>query len=435
LNAPHTPTTVALLGVTRNTDNFGVRVLLTSAVEALTTIEPGANIVLLDYGRSPESWDEHISSGVAPVRLVNLRFSWRIHLPNNIVRLLLIALLLRAVPGRLLRDRVIARNPWLAEICELRTCYSLSGGDSFSDIYGFERFIYVALPQLLALLLGRPLVMLPQTYGPFSGRICRALARRILSSAQGIYSRDEAGAAAVGELTSRPKSIVNVVPDLGFGMSAAPIGSSANAVLDLLARKRPLVGVNASRLLYIGGYSGENMFGLREPFPALVEAMIEMIVKELGASVLLVPHVVGGPESQEDETVLCKHLKASLGPQLGGHVHYLDETLSHQQMKTVIGKCDVFVGARMHACIGAVSQGVPTVCLAYSSKFEGVMKPLGLGVRVVDLRVQSQHEILRAVAEAFRDRERLRCALASESSRVKDLALSLKSGANARGQA
>ena len=35
---------------------------------------------------------------------------------------------------------------------------------------------------------------------------------------------------------------------------------------------------------------------------------------------------------------------------------------------------DLFMGARMHACIGAFSAGVPTLLLAYSRKFSGLFK-------------------------------------------------------------
>lgn len=35
---------------------------------------------------------------------------------------------------------------------------------------------------------------------------------------------------------------------------------------------------------------------------------------------------------------------------------------------------DMFMGARMHACIGAFSSGVPTLLLAYSRKFSGLFK-------------------------------------------------------------
>jgi colanic acid/amylovoran biosynthesis protein len=411
---------VALLGATRNTDNYGVRVLLTSAVEALSALEPTADIILLDYGRRSEAWDEHTSIGERAVRLVNLRFSWKLHLANNIFRLLFLAVVLHIIPGKGWKQRVYLRNPWLDEVLQADTHYSLAGGDSFSDVYGLERFVYVALPQILVLLLRRPLILLPQTYGPCKGLVCRALARWILCNAEKIYSRDTAGVETVHALTGYTRPPVHVVPDLGFGMQATPVSEATLSKLENLRHQRPLVGLNVSRLLYIGGYTGDNMFGLREDFPLLVENLAKYIALDLDADVLLVPHVCGGPSSQEDETRLCKSLEAAFSPQTGGRVHYLDQVFDHQQMKTVIGQCDVFVGARMHACIGAVSQGVPTVCLAYSSKFAGVMRPLGAAARVVDLRTATIQATKAIVEEVFLARDSLRKRLAAEVPNIRN---------------
>ena len=92
---------IALLGVTRNTDNYGVRVLLSSAVEVLSAYAPEAELFLLDYGKKPEQWTEITSSGEREIRLVNLRFSWRLYLSNNIFRLVALAVFLHSIPSQI----------------------------------------------------------------------------------------------------------------------------------------------------------------------------------------------------------------------------------------------------------------------------------------------------------------------------------------------
>ena len=42
------------------------------------------------------------------------------------------------------------------------------------------------------------------------------------------------------------------------------------------------------------------------------------------------------------------------------------------EAKSYIAGMDFFAGARMHACIAAVSSGVPVYPLAYSRKFNGL---------------------------------------------------------------
>jgi polysaccharide pyruvyl transferase WcaK-like protein len=402
---------VALLGVTRNTDNYGVRVLMSAAIEALAKADPHAEIVLLDYGQQPETWTEQTQAGPRRIRLVNSRFSWRLHLPNNVVRLLALALWSRLLPGAERRRKFIEANPWLGEIQRSKTCFSLAGGDSFSDIYGLPRFFYVVFPQLLVLLLNRPLVLFPQTYGPFGGRLARSMARYILRNARTVFSRDEAGVDVVRAVTGSDRPVVHVVPDIGFAMASEPLDASLARTVAEIRTTGPVVGLNVSSLLYMGGYTGDNMFQLREAFPALIDALVEHLVIALGARLLLIPHVCGGPLSEEDESRLCRQLEEKYRRSHGDSVRYVADGLNHRQMKALIGECDLFIGARMHACIGAVSQGVPSVCLAYSKKFAGVMQPLGAGARVVDLRVATIADVLRATTEVFDNRLRLRTEL------------------------
>src|ERR1017187_101627 len=169
--APHP--TVNILGVTYNTLNYGVWVLLSGTVQQLVRNRPSVRIHVLDYLKSAAIWDEDTEQGILPIEVINLRFSWRFYLQNNVVRLLLIAFVSRLIFSSRLRKRVLSANPWFKRIMEEKAHLSLAGCDSFSDIYGLQRFFYVSLPQILVLWLGKPLILLPQTYGPFKSRISR----------------------------------------------------------------------------------------------------------------------------------------------------------------------------------------------------------------------------------------------------------------------
>ncbi len=416
---------IALLGVTRNTDNYGVRVLLSSAIERLSAAEPASEIFLLDYGRQPEKWTEGTSDAWRENRLVNLRFSWRLYLPNNIFRLVALALLSRLIPGKSRQFRFLGRNPWLSEVLGTAACYSISGGDSFSDIYGLMRFLYVALPQVLVLLTGRPLVLLPQTFGPFNGRVVRFMARWIVRRARTVISRDARGVETVRRLVGKNDPRVQFAPDLGFCMSAEMLPASVIGRIVELRGAGPIVGLNVSSLLYMGGYSGDNMFKLRESYTELVASLVNHVVQDLNARVLLVPHVCGGASSQEDETRLCGRLQAELSHRHGDRVCYLDCSLNHRQMKAVIGQCDLFVGARMHACIAALSQGVPAVGLAYSQKFQGVFASIGMEEYVADLRALDIAGVIEIVDGAYERRGELQSLLGEKMPAVRAQVLDL----------
>src|SRR3546814_10538981 len=49
-------------------------------------------------------------------------------------------------------------------------------------------------------------------------------------------------------------------------------------------------------------------------------------------------------------------------------------TLSASDYKGIIGLCEALVGAHTHATIASMSQGLPTVSVAYSRKAWGIMR-------------------------------------------------------------
>jgi len=408
-----------LLGVNHENSNYGVRVLLSGALESLAAASPNCIVRTVDYGHVPTSYREITSAGEKVVEQINLRFSWKLFLPNNIFALTLFTLLIRALPMGRHGARLLALNPWLRRIMEARLSLSLAGGDSFSDIYGVRRFLYVSLPQLLVLWLGQPLILLPQTYGPFNGWISRKVAAYIFERACAIYSRDEAGVDLINRVRKGRGVPVKTAPDLGFLMDSEPVPGNLVAELNRWRKGRNIVGLNVSKLLYMGGYTGKNMFGLRENYKALVDAVVSRLVSETDACVLLIPHVHGADDGEESERPLCRDLVKQYERAFPGKVIFFDEEMNHRQIKGLIGCCDVFTGARMHACIGAVSQCVPTVALAYSDKFAGVMRLAAASVQVVDLRSAAVEDVLAGLKSALIRRGEFKQQLAGQMPRIR----------------
>ena len=81
--------------------------------------------------------------------------------------------------------------------------------------------------------------------------------------------------------------------------------------------------------------------------------------------------------------------------------------------------CDMFIGSRMHSCIAAVSQCIRAVSMAYSKKFIGVMKTLGMSDLVADLRVLTKDQILEIIANTYTNREIIKKKLDQTMPKVK----------------
>ena len=93
---------------------------------------------------------------------------------------------------------------------------------------------------------------------------------------------------------------------------------------------------------------------------------------------------------------------------------FIDARLDQNEVKWVIGQCEFFIGSRMHACIAALSQGIPAVGLAYSGKFNGVFRTIGAEDLALDLRQMDIEAVVALVDGAYRSRPEIRASLARE---------------------
>ncbi len=405
-----TPIKVGILGATFETGNMGLGALAAGTVQCIRHEYPNAHVFLMDYLREETARQVRIDGEYLTVPLLNMRFSKKVFLANHVALLILLTLVSKLIPDRRLKRKFINRNRYLREIADTDFFVSLAGGDSFSDIYGFSRLLYVVLPQLLVLLAGKRLILMPQTYGPFRGVWARAIARFILRRAEMIYSRDVSGtkdvAAMLGLPADSPK--VRFCYDVGFLLEPdAPAQLEVDGVSLRHRSDATLVGVNVSGLLFIEGYTRNNMFGLKVSYRSLILRVVERLLQEPGVNVLLVPHVFGEEAGSEADTPACDAIFDEMRSKYEGRLGTVRGRYNQNEIKYIIGQCDFFVGSRMHACIAAVSQSVPAVSIAYSDKFVGVMKAVGVESLVADPRHMTAEEILNHVSQSLRDRETL----------------------------
>ncbi len=408
--------------------NLGVAAMTRGNLRSIVRSWPEVDIFLFDYGVGPEvdSRECKIEGKEYTIERLLFRFSKKISLRNNIFRIISLTLLTRALPLPLRLKRMLLGSSMSLEMMSSTDLIcSIAGGDSFSDTYGFRQLLYVSMPVLLGLALKKPVILLPQTYGPFKGRPAKILARFILRRAKLMYSRDHDGLKVIEELTGLPCKRAHFAYDMGFGLEALPPELKLLAQIENIKRRGPVVGLNVSGLLCMSNYDGKNMFGLQSNYSQLLNALLQDLIVRKQQQVILIPHVLGGggPEGESDDSA-CERLFASAKERFGERVHYLQGPFDHHTTKYLIGQCDFFVGARMHACIGALSQFVPTVALAYSNKFIGVLNSIGVGDLVVDLRHTNEQDVLAKMDEIFSRRQMIRQQLHERMTSIQESVLS-----------
>ena len=284
---------------------------------------------------------------------------------------------------------------------KLRECdfvLDISGGDSFADIYGAKRFMFNAMAKSAVIASGKPLILSPQTIGPFGRPWARAAARFLMMRAAAVVTRD-----GLSTAYARSLSIANVLEatDVAFRLPYTPPAAFPAPG----GGAKVKVGINFSGLLLNGGYTGNNMFALKTDYRELVQLLMTRFLARPGCEVHLVSHVIStGIPVEDDYRVACaiagRFPQAVVAPRF-----------EHpSEAKSYIAGLDFFCGSRMHACIAAFSSGVPVVPMSYSRKFSGLFGTLGYG-HVADCREKSAAEIADLVLQGFDGRAALKVSV------------------------
>ena len=151
-----------------------------------------------------------------------------------------------------------------------------------------------------------------------------------------------------------------------------------------------VVGLNVSSYV-VGGMS------LDGPFGCEVLRLISHILVDTDYRILLVPHVTWHDAlvNQDDREMARLIFERAGAPE---RIGILDiDGLNYCQIRYVISRCSMFIGARTHAVISAYSMCVPTIALGYSVKSRGIARDLGLSESlVVDCKRTAEGDLVRA---------------------------------------
>ena len=241
-------------------------------------------------------------------------------------------------------------------------CWDFTEGDSFTDLYGLKRFIYLTFIKSYSIIYGKRFILGPQTYGPFISLFSRLWASFVFNNSYSIFSRDELSLELIKKLS---KKDVIITTDIAMALKKIP----AKQVLS----EKIKVGINVSSLLYNGGYTGNNQFGLKTDYKEYINTLLEKLSENKKYQVFLIPHVIyrDGSDNIENDLYICNLLGA-----LYKECKVISEFDDPSQLKDIISQMDVFTGARMHSTIAAFSTNVPTIPFSYSKKFEGLYNSL-----------------------------------------------------------
>ena len=270
----------------------------------------------------------------------------------------------------------------------------LGQGDSFADIYGELRFKLIDRIHCIARKYHKPYCLLPQTIGPFKHERIRKKAIKSIEKARLCMARDKQSYDYVLENVPQQKNVAEYI-DVAFFLPYETISQDKNYIH---------VGINISALLWHGGYTRNNQFGLKCEYQSLVEQLINHFLNQPNVKVHLIPHVVGSERSIENDYAVSYDLWREYN---NANLILAPLALGPIEIKSYIAGMDFFMGARMHATIGAFSAGVPVVPMAYSRKFNGLFIDTLSYHHIADMKTMDNDDIIQIIQEAYDNRDSL----------------------------
>ena len=419
--------------------NAGDLAILQQVVATLRAAYPGAQLTVTM--NDPDR--EGLPSGV---RYVDLFMRWVVRIDEQgewiwrkwLVPLYACVLLAAAVLFRLAGLRWLPRNPLrrgaLEALYDADVVIVFGGGHLYARRRFNIAFAWLWLGLSLAPLMGKPLVFLPQSFGPLPSRLQQAMLRWLLRRSAFVAARELHSLSLLAAIGVRRP--VLLLPDMAFSEAGAEVSTSLpgrpGASTSLPDRPggptaltgRPETGMRAplpelDALLATGdALVGLTLMDWQTQNPGFVnqaryeDAVLALLrhVAARGARVAIFAQCTGPTAGQDDRIIARRVAARAYAEQLP--VVFVDRALGPEQLRDAYARLDALVATRMHSAIFALGNGVPCLAIGYLHKSIGIMELLGLQRYVLAIDTLDTPALLARFDELWDRRSEVRRRLA-----------------------
>lgn len=288
-------------------------------------------------------------------------------------------------------------------------------GDTLSDKGSYSIFSLLGI--LVGIFLKKKIAIYSQSIGPFK-KIIVPLARFCLNQADLIVVREnETVSILKGIGVSNPN--IYLTAEIAFLLKSAP----PEKVREILSKEGinekntyPFIGIGTSALMN-SILESKNESGI-----TIMAKIADFLVENMNAQILLIPHVIIPPKyDPHDDRYISRRIYQTAKNK--NRINLINGDYSPEELKGIVGKCELFIGARMHSDIAATSMHVPTVALGWSHKYYGIMKMIGQEKYVWDVWTADFSELVAIISDAWHNREEIRNRLRSRTTDLEKSAL------------
>jgi polysaccharide pyruvyl transferase WcaK-like protein len=276
---------------------------------------------------------------------------------------------------------------------------------------GFISRLIEGIHLLIGKHLNKPVIKYTADMGPFRRKWNRSFAKFYLNKIDLILARGKITKKYLIELGITTP--IHVCPDTAFLLK-----SSSNQKINGVLSKEKL------KNKVIVGMSVSNTVARKErdknQYSITMAQTADYLIKNLNAFVILIPNDIF-PNTHDDVYVAKKIYKRIDEKE---EVMLITEEYPANELKGIIGECDLLIGARYHSIVATLSMCIPTIAIAWHHKYHQVMGLVGQEKYVCDIETLSFSELQAMIDSLWKNRKKIRTEIASYIPFIKESVLS-----------
>ncbi|MBR6601888.1 MAG: polysaccharide pyruvyl transferase family protein [Bacteroidaceae bacterium] len=244
--------------------------------------------------------------------------------------------------------------------------HSFGGPTAFYFIY------YHLYPLYLANRLGVPIYIMPNSFGPIDGFLCKWQVRQALKRCKIIYCREDVSCQYM--IRNFPGIEFKKSFDFGLHLQTQKRELKLN-----LPQNKQKIAITVRPYRFPEHTNGDELY---KNYINQIAEFCKYLINE-NFYIVLVQHTLA-KNAHEDDLHAAKEISALL-PQ-GRCEIFADESFNCREMKYLYSQFDYIVGTRFHSVIFSMMERVPPLAIAYGgNKTRGIMNDLGLNEYVIGI--------------------------------------------------
>lgn len=258
----------------------------------------------------------------------------------------------------------------------IHTDIILIGHDSaFAGLFGTIPF-FKLYNLLIAKSLNKKTVFYAGTVEEFENRIQAFIGKFILNKIDLITLRDKKSLEYLKNLNLNLNN-VHLTADVAYLLDPAPI-KRVNDIFSIehinKSKVKPLIGLTVTKeMCYKSFPEFESVDMKYKKSLDLMSSITDYLVERYDADLIFLPHCIG-PTKDLDDRIISSDIISKTNNK--NKIKLITSEYTPEELKGLIGQCDMFIGERLHSVVGAVSMGVPSIVILHNNNRNGLLEPV-----------------------------------------------------------